>query len=244
MNGTAPAVERTQREAFGRIYSDSPGSSRLAATVVRPEEGVTLIAVVAETVPYVNKITTQEVRELAADVWQVPAYEGFVTFSVHDDGGTLLVDLEGQDPLWDLDQDYRRVVTELWEGGRPMVADEVVEMLRSKDPDLPEIQLFSLEAMARFLVREKQFEDPMVGPDSYGIMQAEWHIVGNGLLVMAFVEQDVVHCVAQSDATPGLEALNASVRLHMNKAIQEFGQFVPERSLPGFGSLRPAFRHG
>ena len=128
----------------------------------------------------------------------------------------------------EFDPEYQQVVDELRSGGREILAEDLIEMLRNIREE-PEIKLCSLQAMARFLIKQKKFEDPITGPDPIGIMQAEWHIIGDGLLVMAFLDDDQIHCVAQADATPENEALNSSVQLAENQALEEFGHLVPLR---------------
>ena len=129
------------------------------------------------------------------------------------------------------DPQYQQIVDELRNTGRELLAEEVIEMLRAsqEDSDEADIQFFSLQAMARFLIKQKEFADPIVGPDPHGIMQIEWHIMGNGLLVMAFVEDGQVHCVAQADASPQGNQLNVSVQLAEDQAVEEFGHLVPLR---------------
>ena len=131
----------------------------------------------------------------------------------------------------EFDAGYRQVIDDLRTRGREIPAEDLIEMLRDirEDPEEPEIRLLSLQAMARFLIRHGKFGDPIIGPDPIGIMQAEWHIIGDGLLVMAFLENDQIHCVAQADATPQSEALNKNVQLTENQAIKEFGYLVPLR---------------
>ena len=131
----------------------------------------------------------------------------------------------------EFDPEYPQVVDDLRSAGREIPAEDLIEMLRNiqEDPEEPEIKLFSLQAMARFLIKYRKFDDPIIGPDPIGIMQAEWHIIGNGLLVMAFLDDNQIHCVAQADATPQSRALNKSVQLTENQAIEEFGYLVPLR---------------
>ena len=131
----------------------------------------------------------------------------------------------------EFDPEYQQVVDELRSGGREIPAEDLIEMLRNiqEDPEEPEIKLFSLRAMVRFLIKHRKFDDPIIGPDPIGIMQAEWHIIGDGLLVMAFLHDNQIHCVAQADATPQNEALNRNVQLTENQAIEEFGHLVPLR---------------
>ena len=131
----------------------------------------------------------------------------------------------------EFDPEYRRIVDELRSGGRELLASDVIEMLRAsqEDPDEANIQLFSLEAMAHFLIKQQKFADPVAGPDPHGVMQIEWHIIGNGLLVMAFLEDDQIHCVAQADASPQGVKLNVSVQLTQDRAVKEFSHLVPIR---------------
>lgn len=175
-----------------------------------------------------------------------------VSWYYREESSTLIVDQGKEafrygtpyiDPFEDIDEDYRRIVLDLIYGSRELVAEEVVSLLRTDDPDTPRIKIVSLQSLARFLLQEERWPDPIVGPDPYGIMQAEWHILGDGLLVMAFVEPDTIHCVAQADATEGRDAINTSMRLETGKAIEEFCYLVPERpTLPNTQSWRSASR--
>ena len=129
------------------------------------------------------------------------------------------------------DPEYQKVIHDLRTGGREVSAEDLIEMLQDieQDPDEPEINIYSLQAMARFLIKHSRFDHPIIGPDPIGMMQAEWHIIGDGLLVMAFLENEQIHCVAQADATPQSEELNVSVQLTENEAIEEFGHLAPLR---------------
>lgn len=131
----------------------------------------------------------------------------------------------------EFEEEYQKVIVELQSGGREIVADDLIELLRIalEDPEEPKIRPLSLQAMAQFLIRNRAFDDPIIGPDSMGFMQAEWHIIGDGLLVLAFLQDDLIHCVAQSDATSECEALNRSVRMTEDEALEEFGKLVPPR---------------
>ena len=134
-------------------------------------------------------------------------------------------------PEEDLDPEYQRVVEQLRSGGREVLAEELIEMLQNsrEDPEEAGIQLYSLQAMASFLVRNGKFEDPVSGPNPRGIMQIEWHIAGNGLLVMAFVEDGQIHCVVQADATTERSEINKNERLTEREALEAFGYLVPLR---------------
>ena len=134
-------------------------------------------------------------------------------------------------PEPELDPGYQQVIDNLRNGGREIPAEDLIEILRNTqdDPDAPKIKIFSLKAMARFLIEHRKFDDPIIGPDPMGVMQVEWHIIGDGLLVMVFVDDDCIHCVAQADATDCSDALNRSVQLTERQSIEEFGHLVPLR---------------
>ena len=148
-------------------------------------------------------------------------------------GTAILVDLweVSGTPEAEFDAEYEQVIDELRNGNREVLAEELIEMLRNsrEDPDEVEIKLLSLQAMARFLIRQREFDDPVAGPDPSGIVQIEWHILGNGLLVMAFLEDDRVHCVVQTDATSEREMLNENAQLTESEALERFGYLVPRR---------------
>ena len=142
---------------------------------------------------------------------------------------TILIDLEETEP--EFEPEYQQVIDDLRSSGREILAEDLVEMLRicQEDPEEPEIKLFSLQSMARFLIDQGEFEDPIAGPGPDGIMQAEWHIVGDGLLVMAFLEENQIHCVVQTDADPRGKMLYKSVQLPEKEALEEFRYLVPLR---------------
>ena len=129
-----------------------------------------------------------------------------------------------------IDPEYQRVIDSLKDGGRELMASEVYEMLlSSKEPDGDPIQLFSLRAMADFLVRHWNIADPVAGPSPTGIMQLEWHILDDGLLVIAFVEDERVHCVVQADATEGRGAMDVSERMSTDALMNRHGHLIPPR---------------
>ena len=114
-------------------------------------------------------------------------------------------------------------------GGRQLVADEIAELLHSirEDPEEDEdIQPDSLRAMARFLVEHQEYADPLTGPDPNGIMQAEWRIFGDGLVVMAFLDGEHVRCIAQAEP-PDETALNVSDELPARQAAEKYGRLIP-----------------
>ncbi len=153
----------------------------------------------------------------------------------------VLVDDQSEEPkVWspddnefdfEFDFEYQRVIDDLRNGGRELVAEELIAILRNslEDPEEPEVKLFSLRSMARFLVSNRHVANPMIGPDPGGIMQIEWHIDGNGLLVMAFLEDDEIHFIAQADETSSCQAVNESVLVSVNQVVEDYGHLVPFR---------------
>ena len=126
---------------------------------------------------------------------------------------------------------YQDIVAALRSAGRKTLAEDLIEMINDmeEDPDEPSIKIHSLRALTRFLSKYIALEDPIIGPDPMGVVLAEWHIDGDGLLVMAFLEDDKIHCVAQADATSHRDELNISVQLTESQVIEEFGALVPLR---------------
>ena len=150
---------------------------------------------------------------------------------------TVLVDDQSEGAqVWspddtEFDVEYQRVIYDLRNGGRELAVEELIAILRNsqEDPEEPEVKLFSLQSMARFLVLHSEFADPIIGPDPSGIMQIEWHIDGNGLLVMAFLEDDEIHFIAQADETSSRQAVNESVLVSVNQVVEDYGYLVPFR---------------
>ena len=146
------------------------------------------------------------------------------------DPSTVLVDPALETPIYPLSPEHERVVQQLRESGWELMAEDVYELLlASKEPDGDPIQLFSLHAMADFLVQHRDLADPIVGSSPLGIMQFEWHIVGDGLLVIAFVKDDQLHCVVQADATEGRGAMDVSERMSSATLVERFSQLIPTR---------------
>ena len=136
---------------------------------------------------------------------------------------TILIDEVASES--EFDSRYQQVIDDLRSKGREISAEDLIEILRNakEDPDAPAINIYSLRAMARFLIEYKEFDDPIIGPDPRGTMQVEWHILEDGLLVMAFLGDDCIHCVAQADG------LNRSIQVTKHQAAEEFGHLVPLR---------------
>jgi hypothetical protein len=125
-------------------------------------------------------------------------------------------------------RDQQEAVGYLRANGRPILADKLVTMLQNvqDDPDEPEINIFSLQDMARLFVERKDFADPFIGP-ARGIVHAQWRIDGNGALVWVFLGNEEILVVAQADEVPGRDALDISTTGAKRTILKEFEHLVP-----------------
>ena len=148
-------------------------------------------------------------------------------------GSVVLIDgpFGGYSRAGEYRREYLEVVGQLREVGREIVASQLKEILEAslEDPEEPEVRLFSLRSMAHFLTLDSNFKDPILGPDSHGIMQLEWYIDGNGLLVMAFLEDNEVHFIVQADETPDRGSLDYNIQKPMDFIVEEYSHLVPVR---------------
>ena len=151
-------------------------------------------------------------------------------FQCGDDSPPLIVADFGE-PASEFPKEQRRIIDLLRNNGREILAEKLITMLRDvqEDPDEPEVNVVSLQQMAQFFVEQKDFADPFIGPDSRGIVHAEWRIFGNGVLVMVFPDDGVVLLVAQTDETPVSKKLDICVRKPTPEVLEEFGYLVPRR---------------
>ena len=147
-----------------------------------------------------------------------------------EDADALIV-VDFEEPVDDFPVDHRDVVAFLRGNGRPIVAEKLVSMLEDmrEDPDDSTIDIVSLREMAWFLVENKDFSDPFIGPDRHGIIHAQWRFAGNGVLVISFLGYGEILLVAQADAGHFEEILDISKRGPEKAIIKEFGHFVPRR---------------
>ena len=115
-------------------------------------------------------------------------------------GNVLVVDFG--EPLSEFPDEYQTTVNDLRENGRPVLADQLIEMLEDQEQDEAEINLVSLGEMARLLVEHRDFDDPSIGADRRGLVHAQWTIAGNGVLIWGFLEDKRILMVAQADESP------------------------------------------
>ena len=87
--------------------------------------------------------------------------------------------------------------------GVEAVADRLsyLRSLSDDDPDETPIDVESLRAMALFLMSERQLPDPQIAISSDGLMQTEWRMSPNGILVMEFRRSGLIRFAAISPST-------------------------------------------
>ena len=126
---------------------------------------------------------------------------------------------------------YLNVVESLRSHGREIVAEDLLQLLQDAHDEGEEdsIRIYSLRSMAKFLLTNKRVRDPVCSADPMdGIMQAEWHIYGDGLLVLAFLGEQRVHCVAQADPPYADEMLDVNEELHWGQVLERYDELISE----------------
>ena len=113
----------------------------------------------------------------------------------------------------------------------PILSDKLVTMLRDvqEDPDSPPVNIVSLRQMASLLINQPDFADPFIGPDNRGFVYAQWRIVGNGVLVIRFPDDERILLIAQADETSEREELDISVEGPKSNILEEYRYLVPSR---------------
>ena len=121
----------------------------------------------------------------------------------------------------------RRVIQELRELGRPVLANRLDTMLENMAADdEPKVSIMSLRDMARLFIAQDGFADPSISP-ARGVVHAQWRIDGNGALVWGFIGNDRILVIAQADATPDRDSLDISTSGNSREIVGEFGHLVP-----------------
>jgi hypothetical protein len=144
-----------------------------------------------------------------------------------DASNIVLVDFG--EPITDFPADHQETVEYLRANGRPILADKLVTMLQNidEDPDEPEVNIVSLQDMARCLVERGDFADPSIGPDRYSMVYAQWRIMGDGVLVVSFLGDDEILLVAQADRNGC--PVDVSKRGRLQDILKEYECLVPRR---------------
>ena len=138
--------------------------------------------------------------------------------------------VDSGEPLDEFPDEYQETVKHLREHGRPLLADQLIEMLEDQEPGGATINLISLREMVHLLVRQKEFDDPSIGADQRGLVHAQWAIAGNGILIWGFLEDKRVLVVAQADDSPDtLGGLDINKRLPSERAVADYGRLIPLR---------------
>lgn len=147
-----------------------------------------------------------------------------------DTDALILVDFE--EPKENLPRNHAETVQFLRTNGRPILAEKLIELLweAEENPDEVTINIASLHDMARFMVEHGGLADPSISPDGWGVVHAQWRIMGNGLLVMTFLGLGEILLTARADESPGQARLRISKRASVQDILREYGYLVPLRN--------------
>ena len=149
-------------------------------------------------------------------------------YQYHKDPDALVI-VDFGEPEAEFPKDHAETVRFLRDNGRPVLATKLVTMLEGAedDPDRVVFNIVSLRDMARIMVERKDFADPGIAPDRLGVVHAQWHIVGDGLLVMSFLGYGEILLIAQADEIPDQEELDVSERGQTQDILRKYGHLVP-----------------
>ena len=142
-------------------------------------------------------------------------------------GNMVLVDFG--EPITDFPKDHQQTVEYLRVNGRPILADKLITMFQhiEEDPDEPAVNIVSLRDMAWCMVKHKNFVDPSIGPDRYGMVYAQWRIMGDGVLVVSFLGNNEILLVAQADRDGS--TVDVSEQGRLQDIFKEYECLVPRR---------------
>ena len=151
-------------------------------------------------------------------------------FQYGEDSGSVIVTDFGE-PTSEFPEEQQEVIDRLRSNGRPILSEKLVTMLRDvqEDPDSPQVNIVSLRQMASLFIEQRDSADPFIGPDSRGFVYAQWRIIGNGVLIIRFPDDEKILLVAQADKTSDREELDISVQGPKSKVLEEYGYLVPLR---------------
>ncbi len=161
------------------------------------------------------------------------SYPGTAHYEVaviqYGEGSSAWIIVDFQEPTSEFPEEHQEVIDYLRAYGRPFLAENLVEMLRNAGEDLDEPlpKIASLRDMARYLVEYLRFADPFIGPDSSGLIHAQWRIMEDGVLVVIFLGDGDVLLVAQADRGHDAEELDISVHGEGHIILEEYGHLVP-----------------
>ena len=124
----------------------------------------------------------------------------------------------------------REIIENLRENGRPVLAQNLKQMLEdmADDPDEPPINILSLRDMASLFLEKRDYADPFISP-AWGIVHTQWRIDGNGVIVWGFQGNDRILVVVQADRTSDRDALDISAEGRTQELLEDYGYLVPRR---------------
>ena len=154
-----------------------------------------------------------------------------VKFTQHGEDSDALIVVDFGGPITEFPEAHQEVVQSLRDNGRPVLADKLFAMLQNvdEDPDGPTINVASMRDMASLLAEYNGFADPSISPDGFGVIHAQWRIVGDGLLVISFLGYGECLLTAQADENDEREELNISQRGWAPDILGAYGYLVPLR---------------
>ena len=154
-----------------------------------------------------------------------------VKFLRYGEGWDTWVVVDFGEPVSEFPKEQQEVINLLRSNGRPVLSEKLVTMLRDvqEDPDGPKINIVSLRQMTQLFIEHQDFADPFIGPDSRGIVYAQWRIVGDGVLIIRFPDDERILLVAQADKTSDSKELDISIRRPKSEVLEEYGHLVPLR---------------
>ena len=124
------------------------------------------------------------------------------------------------------------VVNYLRSHGRPTSAEEaqiILQDIEAGEGDARNVNFVSLWSLASFLVDNQQFDDPIISADSFAIWHAQWHIRGDGVIVLSFLDEERILLNAQADASPEGKELYISSEGSKEEVLGMIASRVPYR---------------
>ena len=100
------------------------------------------------------------------------------------------------------------------------------EISSDEDPNEPPMVLDSLRELALFFVSEPQRDEPEIGISPDGLLLAEWHVRGGGILAMKFLAAGLIQFAAISRPTGGQQPLRVHGTLPKDRTLHAVQAFT------------------
>ena len=116
-----------------------------------------------------------------------------------------------------------KMTAALRESGLEQSADRLgyLQRLADEDPDEEPISVASLRHLTAFLMDERHLGQPEIGVSPDGVALAQWHVMGNGVLAMEFLDSGLIRFAGTSGpASRDGQSLRVSGTLPKTKALQ------------------------